>query len=346
MDNIFKYYATSELSNDAFLCWLFSASKDKYSSYNSVEYNVSQGYLKKFCKYDGKIIVYDNGIVKQEKNIDVLIKGKYDNGEEFILTIENKTFSKQHSDQLKRYKEYINEKYKHIKHRHFIYYKTAIQGNIDEIKNEDYLPFQLYEIYDLLNKYEAGKSTNNILKYYFDFIKEEVELFDKFKIFNINDWDDYAYQGFFYHLSKVLKNENITSIGFDHHDNRDGGKWSIWFLNDKIIKNKYGKDIGFHLNLETSSKNDKNKKWLCRLIIRANGKSNNTKWNKKDIEQFIGKIGERTNNSPGKNIILSILFPINYNESKINYIDLEKKIMAEFERFNEWQNKEGFIKKV
>jgi len=135
MDNIFKY-ATSEFSNDAFLCWLFSISKDKSSLNNSIEYNVSQGYLKKFCKYDGKITVYEDGIIKQEAKIDVLVKGRYDNGEEFVLTIENKTSSQQHSMQLERYRDYVNEKYKYIKksNRSFVYYKTAIQSDVEKIK--------------------------------------------------------------------------------------------------------------------------------------------------------------------------------------------------------------------
>jgi len=47
-------------------------------------------------------------------------------------------------------------------------------------------------------------------------------------------------------------------------------------------------------------------------------------------------------NRTGKYIILSKLFQID-SESKINnYLDLEKKIMEELDRFIEWQNKEGF----
>jgi len=199
MDNIFKY-ATSEFSNDAFLCWLFSISKDRNSNVNTIDYRVSQGYLNEFCKYKGKIIICEDGVVKQEHKIDVLIKGKYDNGEKFILAIENKTSSREHSNQLERYKNYIDKNYSHIKNRHLIYYKTAIQSDIYKIKEEGYSVFQIKEIYDLLNKYEAGKSKNYILRNYFDFIKEEVELYYNFKRFNINEWDDKAFQGFFYNL--------------------------------------------------------------------------------------------------------------------------------------------------
>jgi len=344
MDNIFKY-ATSELSNDAFLCWLFSVSKDKYSFNNSVEYNVSQGYLKKFCEYDGKIIVFDNGIIKQEKNIDVLIKGKYDNGEEFILTIENKTLSKQHSDQLKRYKEYINEKYKHIKHRHFIYYKTAIQGNVDEIKKEGFLVFQIKEIFDLLNEYEAGKSENDILKNYFDFIKEKKEGFFIFEKTNINEWSDEAFQGFFYYLLNKLLNENndLPHHGFDYHDNPSGGHRSLWFGNNKEKINKNGEKIKFHLNLETSNAKG-NRDRLCRLIIRTTerGKGKESQWKKSDIEEFIGTIGDKMPTyQPGENIILAKLFEEN-NESRISYKELEEKVMSELKKYLEWQNKEGF----
>jgi len=340
MDNIFKY-ATSELSNDAFLCWLFSISKDKNLLFNSIEYNVSQGYLKKFCEYDGKIIIYDNGIIKQEEKIDVLIMGKYDNGEEFILTIENKTFSKQHSGQLKRYKDYINEKYEYIKNRHFIYYKTAIQSNIDEIKEEGYTPFQLYEIYDLLTTYEAGKTENLILKNYFDFIKEEVELYYNFMKIEIKEWDEKAFQGFFYYLlPKIKENKNLKKYEFGYNDNRNGGRWSLWFGSDKRIKNKNGEEIGFHLNLEMATKNGK-EDWSCRLIIRADERKDKSQWKKSDIEQYIGRIGEDIRHQPGENIILAKLFQD--NESNIyRYKELEKNIMLGLEKYIEWQDNEGF----
>jgi hypothetical protein len=285
MDNIFRY-ATSEFSNDAFLCWLFSISKNDSQNMNSIDYKVSQGYLKNFCKYNGKIIINENGIERQEGKIDVLVKGKYDNGEEFILAIENKTTSKEHSDQLKRYKSYINEKYKHIKNknRHFVYYKTAIQSNIDDIIKEKYSIFQINEILNLLNTYEAGKTKNDILKNYFDFIKEESELYDNFMKLNITEWDDKAFQGFFYYLLPKLKNnKNISNSGFGYHDNPNGGHWSLWFGNDNKVKNKNGEKIGFHLNLETANSNVR-KDWVCRLIVRTNEREDRSKWKKSDIE--------------------------------------------------------------
>jgi len=343
MDNIFKY-ATSELSNDAFLCWLFSISKNGNTNKDSIEYRVSQGYLNKFCKYEGEIIVNNDekAIVKQEGKIDVLIKGKYDNGEEFILTIENKTASDEHSDQLKKYKDYINKEYKLIKNRHFIYYKTAIQGNnIDKITKMGYSIFQIKEIFDLLNTYEAGKSENDILKNYFDFIKGKSELYDNFKKVNVNEWDDKAFQGFFYYLLlEIIRNKRITKYGFGYHDNPSGGHWSLWFGSDMKIKNKNGEKIGFHLNLETSNTKGE-KDWLCRLIVRANERNDKSKWKKSDIEQFIGSIGENIIHMTGENIILAKLFQVD-NESRISYKELEKKVMLELEGYIKWQNKEGF----
>jgi hypothetical protein len=344
MDNIFEY-ATSEFSNDAFLCWLFSISKNDNLNINSIDYRVSQGYLNNFCKYKGKIIINENGIKRQEGKIDILIEGKYDNGEEFILAIENKTTSKEHSDQLKRYKNYINEKYKHIKKnkRHFIYYKTTIQSNTDDIIKEEYSIFQINEIFKLLSAYEAGKSKNDILRNYFEFIEKEVELYDNFKKLNINEWDDKAFQGFFnYLLPKLKRNKNISNHGFGYHDNPNGGHWSLWFGDDRKIKNKNGEKIGFHLNLETANSNVK-KDWSCRLIIRANERNDGSKWRKSDIEQYIGKIGKEITNKTGKYMILSKLFQID-NESRIyNYKELEKKIMMELKRFIEWQSEEGFM---
>jgi hypothetical protein len=341
MDNIFKY-ATSELSNDAFLCWLFSISKNEDPNINSIEYRVSQGYLNNFCNYKGKIIIYEDGIVRQEEKIDVLIKGKYNSGEEFILSIENKTLSKEHDKQLERYRDYINEKYKHIKNRHFIYYKTAIQSNEEEIKEIGYSVFQIKKIFDLLDTYEAGKSENLILKNYFDFIKEEVELYFNFMKIDIKEWDEKAFQGFFYYLlPKIKENKNIKKHEFGYNDNRNGGRWSLWFGSNKRNKNKNDEEIGFHLNLEMATKNG-NENWACRLIIRADERKDKSQWKESDIEQYIGRIGEDIRHQPGKNIILAKLFQVDNESSIYTYKELEKNIMLELDKYIEWQDNEGF----
>jgi len=343
MDNLFKY-AISELSNDAFLCWLISISKNDNLKEKSIEYKVSQTYLRSFCNYEDKIIVNkENGIKRQEGDIDVLVRGRYDN-EDFILVIDNKTTSKEGPEQLKKYRDYIFKNNKHIKKKncHFIYYKTAIQSDINKIKEEGYKIFQLFEIYDLLKSCNAKRSKNQILKNYYDYIKEEAESYLKYLKVNVSGWDEKAFVGFFVYMSNKLKEDKgIKEIGFGYHDNPNKGHWSLWFSHKRKIKNKDGNKIGFQLNLETSNKNS-NANWLCRLIVRADGREDGLQWKKSDIEQYIGKIGNPTVKQPGKNIILSQLFQIDKNNKKIKYKSLEKMIMKELEKYNIWQIKEGF----
>jgi hypothetical protein len=340
MDNLFNY-ATSELSNDAFLCWLISISKEKYSGSNPIEYNVSQTYLRKFCNYGGKIYVYDDGIKRQEDHIDILIKGKYDNKEEFIIAIEDKTKSDEHSDQLRKYKKFINEKYGD-KNCHFIYYKTSIQSDNKKIENKGYTALGIYDIYDMLEEGGAGKSNNQLIADYYNFIKDEVASYDHFKKDNICDWNTNAFIGFFSHMSGSLRNnESVKNIGFGYYDNRNGGKYALHFGNDKKAANENGQKIGFHLSLETPNTN-KDEKWVCRLIIRANKHDDKFKWTKADIEHFIGTIGEKTSCHSGKYIILAELFKIRGDDSKNDYTYLENKINENLVLYSKWQAERGF----
>jgi hypothetical protein len=345
LDNLFKY-ATSELSNDAFLCWLFSISKEKYSESNAIVYNISQAYLRKFCNYMGKIYVYDNGIKKQENDIDVLIKGKYSNGEEFIIAIENKTASDEHSDQLRKYREYVNRNYRHIKksNRHFVYYKTSIQGDTKKIKEEGYTVFQICDIYSLLEEGEAGKSNNQLIADYYHFIKEEVESYEYYEKANIGDWDKNAFLGFFYYMSGLLaRYKTVTINGFGYINNHNGGKCSLWFGNYKKVTNKNRRKIGFHLSLETPNTN-KNEKWVCRLIIRANEHDKGFKWTKADIKQFFGTIDDigGVRRQPGKFMVLAQLFQISDVDSKKDYEYLENMVIENLKMYKKWQAKEGF----
>ena len=90
--NIFKY-ATSELSQDAFICYFLSFAKEKFKNEYKNEYDISKKFLKKFhIKED----IED--IKKQYKHIDILVITK-----NYILIIEDKTYTNEHNNQIIKY---------------------------------------------------------------------------------------------------------------------------------------------------------------------------------------------------------------------------------------------------
>lgn len=92
--NIFDY-ATSELSQDAFLCYLFAFGKEKYKTDYPKEYALAHKFLGK-CGIDEKEEILSVG--QQIEHIDVLIVTTG-----HILIIEDKTYTNEHDDQIIRY---------------------------------------------------------------------------------------------------------------------------------------------------------------------------------------------------------------------------------------------------
>ena len=101
LPNIFEY-ATSELSQDAVICYFAKWANSTYKEHpmHKVGQLFVQKMLDKWCVTDTieKVEVH-----RQYKNIDVLliINDKY------AMIIEDKTYSSEHSNQLNKYKESV-----------------------------------------------------------------------------------------------------------------------------------------------------------------------------------------------------------------------------------------------
>ena len=92
--NLFDY-ATSELSQDAFLCYMLAFGKEKFKTDFPQEYALAHKFLEK-CGLDINEEILSVG--KQVDNIDVLIIT-----DKHILIIEDKTYTNEHDDQIVRY---------------------------------------------------------------------------------------------------------------------------------------------------------------------------------------------------------------------------------------------------
>ncbi len=92
--NIFDY-ATGELSQDAFICYLLAFGADKYKSAYSREFDIAHSFLEKCgLPFDEEILE----IRKQYLDIDVLVVTS-----SYLLIIEDKTGTHEHDDQIVKY---------------------------------------------------------------------------------------------------------------------------------------------------------------------------------------------------------------------------------------------------
>lgn len=162
--NLFTY-ATKELSQDAFLMWLFNNYDDEEVA------PVAYALLREFCG-----LTPDEKITKlctqpQWHKIDISVWFKTDRGKEYALFIEDKTDSAEHN-QLVRYNESIKQLEGKGYEIHKVYYKPGYlypkeRERVVAAKWEG--PYSAKEIYELLRNYET--SGNPIVRQYIEHIK-------------------------------------------------------------------------------------------------------------------------------------------------------------------------------
>lgn len=226
-NNLFRY-ATSELSQDAFICWLMEFAHEDHFNEDALLTDCAKTFLALILPQEKDLKV--TKINKQYKNIDVLlqINGIYN------IIIEDKTFTDIHGDQINQYKRTLEQEGR--KNIICVYYKIIEQHSKDEnIKN-----ITRADLIKIFSQY-AYKTNNNIFNDYYEyllFIDKEVK---RYMIEPIQDWtkgNDHPYKGFFTHLIA----DNIIELNRDHGwnyvANPRGGIRALWwfFLNaDELV---------------------------------------------------------------------------------------------------------------
>ena len=191
--NLFSY-ATKELSQDAFLRWLFE-------NWDSDESDVKEACRTVICELFNlklkseeitKIITYS-----QVSGIDIVVDC-WICDVKHILIIEDKTYTGPHDNQLTKYKEKV-DKWNQKCVIKFVYYKTNL------ISEDEHLLInqQGWEIYDIKRIYSIYKKlkisiSNNILK---DYVQHVFELYNDLtqalpydvSKWNLNHWTNFCY---------------------------------------------------------------------------------------------------------------------------------------------------------
>jgi len=170
--NIFDY-ATSELSQDAVICWILSFYNDK----NNKLHNLAKDLLSSFIK-----LTPDDDVIEMEKQFyktDILIhlpKTKR------VIIIEDKTYTSEHDEQISKYAEIISndEHYKECK-LYVVYFKTGFYYDNDKLveykyynKFDNFKSIHGKDFLEILQKYKNIDATldmyieylDNLIKWY------------------------------------------------------------------------------------------------------------------------------------------------------------------------------------
>lgn len=183
-NNLFDF-ATSELSQDAFFCWSLnwlSVKEDTEDPY----YKYGKAMLDLFLGEHKKDIYKEVKVKKQFNKIDVLVLFKDNQDNQYALIIEDKTNTSEHNEQIKKYREKLNEalsKNQDIGYGNLpgnqiytAYVKTGIMYSQDLfMKNTVNTVVDFDRLYGLLEEYckeQKGMISSDIFLDYYHYLKE------------------------------------------------------------------------------------------------------------------------------------------------------------------------------
>mgnify|MGYP000980912548 FL=1 len=259
--NLFSF-ATSELSQDAFICWLVSWAnnpEEKELSGCAKDFICVLYNLNKSNKISPEAVTEVKNIRKQYFKTDVYFQVVLNNGIIISFIIEDKVHTFQHSNQLQRYKEKIENDEIKEDEIVLIYYKTGYIFDWDkQVVNYGYSILKSENIIDFLGKYQI---TNPIFTDYVEYIKTRFsykpiidELFsakEGFKHFS----NDYAQVEF---INKLMEDslDNINCYSMSNGTSF-GKPWALYkFINIENIVYDRNEELFYKIVIKSINNSD------------------------------------------------------------------------------------------
>lgn len=245
MENNLFYYATSELSQDAFICWLASYAMEDVKSDNALK-ECAKEMLRLFVpELSGKDLALKCAPLKQLQNIDVLLIVQCEDTI-YPIIVEDKTFTGEHSDQLNRYQKAIDDLFKkqpEMAGRKYaikeVYYKTGYPRDLPKTGSSQYEIVYLEDILGLLRNH-VNDTQNQIIHDYYDYWKDYGDKCMSFKTLSPAEWGWEATYAFFDGFDiKRLTGRADAWRGYNYVPNQTGGFIGMWyqFQDDTIVIN-------------------------------------------------------------------------------------------------------------
>lgn len=214
--NIFNF-ATKELSQDAFICWLLSWADSSCQNIDDNMHKLGLYFLHSLLSKKGVTIneIQKVQIRRQKEGIDISVIIN----DEYIIVIEDKIFSKKHGNQLKKYYEIASKKFNEDKII-TIFLKTSYSGHYH---NENYELFLLNDFLEIIEYAKKIGANDRILLDFAEVLLQRVECIEEYQKLKVRDWG-LGWMGF---LKKVQ--ENCTEWSdWGYIQNQSGGFWALW----------------------------------------------------------------------------------------------------------------------
>ena len=189
-NNLFNY-ATSELSQDAFICWLCSYAFD--SADDPAVQKCAKQLLILFVPElaDTEFILLD--VERQVGKVDVLLTLLV-NGTYYKVIVEDKTFTSQHDNQLENYLQQVKAAYPDYIVKG-VYYKTGFQSDLSPVIKAGYTIVSRQQMLKLMAPY-ITQTTNRIFLDYFEYWDKFQQDAEAFRALPVSQWNQIQANGF------------------------------------------------------------------------------------------------------------------------------------------------------
>lgn len=241
--NLFNF-ATSELSQDAMICYMLQWAEKENKDLDNEAYTIGTKLLDAFFgknKQVEKPRVYDSvKVLKQYKNIDVLCIVN----NEYYIIVEDKTNTSHHSNQLENYFNKINkEDGVEAENILCIYYKSGEEYDLSQLSGEtqeglkwEYKLFSKEDILDVLNL----DLKNQIFVEYKNFIKNEQNI-SSYQDLEVSKWETNSWISF---IRDLKDKGGIDDLGKNITHGRGANK-GIYFRYITVPSDK----VAFYLRI-------------------------------------------------------------------------------------------------
>ena len=221
--NLFDF-ATSELSQDAFICWLLSWANPTARSLDPILHEAGSNFLKSlFSKSDTAIPadIRDYKVKKQYQSIDVLVLINA----RVALVVEDKVHTANHSEQLVRYRNVVAKGFPDCGDDiACIYLKTGDQSKYEDVKRKGYNVFTRSDFLDVLRQGRADGVSADIYLEFLDHLEGMERAVFAYRDLPLNEWDWSCWTGFYIDLQKTLGDGS-----WDYVANPRGGFMGFWW---------------------------------------------------------------------------------------------------------------------
>lgn len=220
--NLFNY-ATSELSQDAFLLWLLEWANPSNSEYDPELHLTSKVFLRRIIDVDDEFDIKSVVCKKQQYHIDVLAIVN----NEIAVIIEDKINTQEHGNQIARYRQQLETALGSQYDIKCVYLKTGNECLTNLRKNADSGNFKIFMRRDLLRILEKSDSDNVILRDFVSRIKFIEECTNQYKSKPYHEWMHIgvAWQGFYSWLEDNLGDY----LEWRYVSNPNGGFWGCYW---------------------------------------------------------------------------------------------------------------------